>query len=215
VWLDGCGRVSAEARAQVLCSWSRATSVVSMAWADPLVRSAAMPRIDGMLSERDDVDEEGAWQIAMEAAEASGATYLYRVPAPNAWYFLGLNDLSFDPEHASFHPGTPAGLVLRALAEVRQAIESRAEPSEVIRDRLCALGSALFQQAEYTYRDTEWVARLDRAGRRLQTLAKRLPRASFGAVAAGQQVDEWVDRELAIELIESVSLLEDEWAPFN
>jgi hypothetical protein len=215
VWVDGCGRVSAEARAQVLCSWSRATSVVSMAWADPLVRSAAVPRIDGMLSERDDVDEEGAWQIAMEAAEASGATYLYRVPAPNAWYFLGLSGLTFAPERGSFHPGTPAGLVLRALAEVRQAIESRAEPSDVIRERLCVLGSALFHQGEYAYRGTEWVARLDRTGRRLHTLAKRLPRASFGAIAAGQQVSEWVERELAIELIQSVSLLEDEWTPFS
>jgi len=215
VWVDTCGRVSAEAHAQVLCSWSQTTSVVSMGWADPLVRTAAVPRIDGMLSERDDVDEEGAWQIAMEAAEASGATYLYRVSAPHAWYFLNLGELSFSPERGSFHPGTPVGLVLRALGDVRQAIESRAEPCDVVRGRLGALGDALFHQAEYTYRGTDWVARLHRTGKRLRVLARRLPRPTFSVIAAGQQVDEWLDRNLAIELIEAVGLLEDEWSLFS
>ena len=215
VWIDPNGRVSAEARAQVLCSWSRATSVVAMAWADPLVRSAGVERIDGMASERDAIDEEGAWRIAMEAAEASGAAYLYRVSAPHAWYFLALRDLTFTPKRTSFHPGTPVGLVLRALGEVRQAIESRAEPSEVIRERILSLGSSLFHQAEYTYRGTDWVARLDRTGKRLGHLAKRLPRASFTAIAAGQRVEEWIVRELALELIETIALLEDEWSLFG
>jgi hypothetical protein len=215
VWVDPGGRVSAEAQAQVLCSWSRATSVVAMAWADPLVRSAGVARVDGMVSERDDIDEEGAWRIAMEAAEASGAAYLYRVSAPHAWYFLALRELTFAPKRTSFHPGTPVGLVLRALGEVRQAIESRAEPTDVIRERLCALGSSLFHQAEYTYRGTDWVARLDRTGKCLMHLAKRLPRASFTAVAAGQRVDEWIDRDVALELIQAISLLEDEWSLFG
>ncbi|MCC6551897.1 MAG: hypothetical protein IT372_02595 [Polyangiaceae bacterium] len=215
VWIDPGGRVSAEARAQVLCSWSRATSVVAMAWADPLVRGAGIPRIDGMASECDDIDEEGAWRIAMEAAEATGASYLYRVSAPHAWYFLALRDLSFTPKRCSFHPGAPVGLVLRALGEVRQAIESRAEPSAVVRERIVALGSSLFHQAEYTYRGTDWVARLDRTGKRLMHLAKRLPRASYTAVAAGQRVEEWIGRELALELIEAIGLLEDEWSLFG
>ena len=42
-----------------------------------------------------------------------------------------------------------------------------------------------------------------------------LPRASFSSVAAGQQVEEWIDRELAIELIEAIGLLEDEWSLFG
>ncbi|EYF02195.1 DUF6882 domain-containing protein [Chondromyces apiculatus] len=215
VWVDGKGRVSAEARAQVLCSFCQATSVVSMAWADPLVRAAAVPRIDGMLSERDDIDEEGAWQVAMEAAEACCASYLYRVSAPHAWYFLGLTGLTFRPARKRFNPGPPVGLVLRALAEVRLAIAGRAEPCDVVRDRLRALGNALFHQAEYTYRGTDWVARLERTGRCLLQLGKRLPRPSFTAVASGQAVEDWLGRDLALELVKSVELLEDEWTPFS
>lgn len=215
VWLAPSGRVSAEARAQVLCSWSRVTSVVAMAWADPLVRSAGIGRIDGMVAELDEVDEEGAWRIAMEAAEASGSAYLYRVPAPHAWYFLGLNELTFSPLRASFHPGAPVGLVLRTIGEVREAIESRAEPADVVRKRLRVLGSSLFHQAKYAYRSTDWVARLDRTGALLAHLAKRIPRVSFGAVAAGQQVFEWLERDLAVELIEALGLIEDEWSLFG
>jgi hypothetical protein len=215
VWLAPSGRVSVEARAQVLCSWSRVTAAVAMAWADPLVRSAGVRRIDGMLAEIDDVDEEGAWRIAMEAADASGSAYLYRVPAPHAWYFLGLSELTFAPKRASFDPGAPVGLVLRAIGEARDAIESRAEPASIVRNRLRVLGSSLFHQAKYAYRSTDWVARLDRTGSRLMHLSKRIPREGFGAVAAGQQVREWIERDLAVELIEALGLIEDEWSSFS
>ncbi|WP_437334990.1 DUF6882 domain-containing protein [Sorangium sp. So ce394] len=215
VWIAPGGRVSAEARARLLCSWSRTTSVVVMAWADPLVSSAGVERIDGMPAEQDSVDEEGAWQVAMRAADACGAAYLYRVSSPQAWYFVALDDLTFSPKRASFHPGAPVGLVLRAIGEVREAIASRAEPADVIRDRISALSDSLFHQARYAYRDTDWVARLDRTGSCLMHLAKRIPRACFSAVAAGQRVDEWLDRELAIELINALSLIEDEWSLFG
>ncbi|WP_437570457.1 DUF6882 domain-containing protein [Sorangium sp. So ce542] len=215
VWIAPGGRVSAEARARLLCSWSRTTSVVVMAWADPLVSSAGIERIDGMPAEQDSVDEEGAWQIAMRAADACGAAYLYRVSSPQAWYFVALDDLTFSPKRASFHPGAPVGLVLRAIGEVREAVGSRAEPADVIRDRISALSDSLFHQARYAYRDTDWVARLDRTGSCLMHLAKRIPRACFSAVAAGQRVDEWLDRELAIELINALSLIEDEWSLFG
>ncbi|WP_437609105.1 DUF6882 domain-containing protein [Sorangium sp. So ce834] len=215
VWIAPGGRVSAEARARLLCCWSRATSVVVMAWADPLVSSAGIERIDGMPAEQDSVDEEGAWRIAMRAADACGAAYLYRVSSPQAWYFLALDDLTFSPKRASFHPGAPVGLVLRAIGEVREAIASRAEPADVIRDRISALSDSLFHQARYAYRDTDWVARLDRTGSCLMHLSKRIPRACFSAVAAGQRVDEWLDRELALELINALSLTEDEWSLFG
>ena len=90
VWVDADGRVSAEAQVQVLCSWSRSTSALAMAWADPLVRAAGIGRVDGMPAERDDVDEEAAWRVAMEAADIARAEYLYRVTTPHAWYFLAL-----------------------------------------------------------------------------------------------------------------------------
>ena len=52
--------------------------------------------------------------------------------------------------------------MLRGLAETRRAIASHAEPADVIRDRLTAMGTALLEQASYAYRDTDWVARLER-----------------------------------------------------
>ncbi|XXT19658.1 DUF6882 domain-containing protein [Sorangium sp. So ce429] len=215
VWIAPGGRVSAEARARLLCSLSRATSVLLMAWADPLVSGAGIERVDGLPAEQDSVDEAGAWQIAMAAAEACGAAYLYRVSSPQAWYFLALDELTFVPKRASFHPGAPVGLVLRAIADVREAIASRAEPADVVRDRISALSDSLFHQAMYAYRDTDWVARLERTGTCLMHLAKRIPRASYSAIAAGQRIDEWLEREIAVELINALSLIEDEWSLFG
>jgi hypothetical protein len=214
VWVDGEGRVSAEARAQVLCSWSRATSALAMAWADPLVRATGIARVDGMPAERDDVDEESAWRIAMEAADRASAEYLYRVTTPHAWYFLALSSLTFHPQRASFSPGTPVGLVLRGLAETRRAVESRAEPAEIVRSRLSTLGQSLLLEAEYAYRSTDWVARLERTGRRLVTLGHQLPRVSFTSLAAGRSAGEWLDRQATVDLSEALALLEDEWALF-
>jgi hypothetical protein len=214
VWLDQNGRVSAEAATQVVCSWSRSTSVVAMAWSDPLVRGSSIARVDGMASERDDVDEEQAWRIAMEAAEACGAEYIYRVPSPHAWYFLALRALTFVPTRDSFHPSAPVGMVLRSLAETRQAIESRAEPAEVVRDRIAGTGGSFLHQADYAYRGSDWVARLQRSGRRLMHLAGLIPRASYGSVAAGRPANEWLERDLAGDLIRAIGLLEDEWNAF-
>jgi hypothetical protein len=215
VWIDPEGRVSAEARAQVLCSWSRSTSALSMAWADALVRDVGIARVDGIASERDDVDEEGAWRVAMEAAEGSKAEYLYRVNTPHAWYFLALSELTFHPARESFTPGTPVGLVRRGLAETLRAVESRAEPAEVVRQRITSLGEAFLLEAEYAYRGTDWVARLQRAGRRLVALAEQLPRPSYGSVAAGRLAGEWLDRQITIDLSDALALLEDEWALFT
>jgi len=214
VWLGPDGQVSAEAQAQVLCSYVRSTSALSMAWGDPMTRKSAVPRIDGMPTERDDLDEEGAWRVAMHAAELCKADYLYRVTTPHAWYFLALKGLSFAPQRRSFTPSTPVGLVLRGLGEVRRGLESRAEPTEIVRARLSGVGKALLHEADYVYRGTDWVARLERAGRCLVQLAERLPRGSYSSVAAGRCVDEWLDRVETIELLQALSLLEDEWALF-
>jgi hypothetical protein len=211
VWVDGDGRVSAEAQAQVLCSWSRSTSALAMAWADPMVRASGIGRVDGMPGERDDIDEETAWRIAMEAADRARAEYIYRVTTPHAWYFLALGNLTFHPERASFCPGTPVGLVLLRLGETRLAVESRAEPTEVVRDRLSGLGRALLLEAEYAYRGTSWVGRLERAGRCLVGLGEQLLRTSCKSLSAGQSGGEWLDRQETIDLSDALALLEDEW----
>jgi hypothetical protein len=214
VWVDGEGRVSAEAQAQVLCSWSRSTSALAMAWADPMVRASGIGRVEGMPGERDDVDEETAWRVAMEAADRAHAEYIYRVTTPHAWYFLALGNLTFHPERASFCPGTPVGLVLLRLGETRLAVESRAEPAEVVRARLSGLGRALLLEAEYAYRGTSWVARLERAGRRLVGLGEQLSHASVKSPAAGQSCREWLDRQETLDLSDALALLEDEWTLF-
>jgi hypothetical protein len=218
VWVDADGRVSAEAQAQVLCSWSRTTSALAMAWADPLVRRVGIARVDGMDAERDDIDEETAWRIAMEAADCARADYLYRVITPHAWYFLALGSLTFHPEHASFSPGTPVGVVLLGLAEARRAVESRAEPAQVVRDRIEGLGQALLVEAEYAYRRTSWVARLEDTGRHLVDLAGQLPQRRSVVVRNGGDVhppgrggSEWLDRQETIDLSDALALLEDEW----
>jgi len=104
--------------------------------------------------------------------------------------------------------------VLRGLGETRRATESRAEPAEVVRRRLSGLGEALLLEAEYAYRDTDWVARLERTGRRLVQLGEQLPRESFYSVAAGQSGGEWLDRQATIDISDALALLEDEWALF-
>jgi hypothetical protein len=214
VWLAPSGNVSAEASALVLCSWSPITRSIAMGWADPLVRAAAILRIEGVPSERDRIDEETAWRIAMHAAEVSGADYLHRIPTPHAWYFLALRGLGFAPEEPSFTPGTPVGLVMKGLEEIRGAIVSRAEPSEVIRERLDGMSTVLLEQAHYAYRTTDWVARLERTGRSLALLAKRVVSPSFEHVAAGRPAFEWVAEDVATDLVAAVALLEDEWGAF-
>ncbi|MRG94059.1 DUF6882 domain-containing protein [Polyangium spumosum] len=214
VWLDPRGRVSAEARAKALCSFAPTTSSLTMAWADPLLRAASVRPIDRMPTERDDLDEEGAWRVAIAAAEASGVEWVYRVAAPHSWYFLGLTGLSFQPISPSFTPGSPAGLVLLELEASRKAIRSGAEPAVVLRERLARVGSALLHEAEYAYRSTDWVSRLSRTGKRLETLAEKVPVPSFEAVAKEGTASEWLAPELAGNLDEALGLLEDEWRLF-
>jgi hypothetical protein len=214
VWVDPEGRVSAEARALAICSYTPATSSLTMAWADPLLRTASIARVDGIPAEHDDVDEERAWRLAIAAANVGGADYVYRVAAPNLWYFLALSALSWKPVRPSFTPSTPVGFVLSELATCRQSLRTRAEPAVVVRDRLARIGSAFLQEAEYAYRGTDWVTRLSRTGKRLLQLARKVPVPSFNTVAQGAIVSEWLEAELAAELDDALRMLEDEWRLF-
>lgn len=214
VWVDPQGRVSAEARALAICSYTPATTSLTMAWADPLLRSASISRVDRIPSEHDDVDEEGAWRVAIAAANVAGAEYVYRVEAPNLWYFLALTALTFQPARPSFTPSTPVGFVLSELATCRQSLHTRAEPALVVRERLARIGSALLHEAEYAYRGTDWVTRLARTGKRLGQLARKVPVPSFNSVAQGAITSEWLAAELAPELDDALRMLEDEWRLF-
>jgi len=215
VWLSPEGHVAVEAKAKVVCSWARSTSVVVMAWVDPLMREVGISRIENMPSEMDNVNEAGAWHAAMRAAEACCAEYIYRVPTPHASYFLALWELRPSRIDSGFCPSTPVGLVLRGLSEIRGAVASRAEPSDVVRERLVNAGSAFIYQADYAYRTTEWVGRLRRTGEMLTKLSRRLSPPTYSTIAAGRPAEEWISPRVASELVGAVALLEDEWSAFS
>jgi hypothetical protein len=212
-WVDPAGRISAEARAQLLCTFVPQTSSVTMGWADPRTREVAVPCVPAMPSEIDDIDEEGAWRIAMAVADHTTAEYLYRVRSPAQCLFLALSGLTFAPSTTELAPTTPVALVLATLSEARVAADLGAEPVDTLRARLSAAGATLLEQAEYAQRGTDWVARLVRTGQRLGALAELLPRPTFYSVAKGASTV-WLERELAEDLVESIGLLEEEWQQF-
>lgn len=209
-WIDARGSISAEARAELLCTYSPQTASLAMGWSDLRTRAFSPAPIPGMAAEVDGVDEEDAWLVAMTAADHVGAEYLYRVRSPSQCLFLALSQLTFAPSHARFIPTTPVAMVLSTLGDARAAACLGAEPVDIMRARLTAAGASLLQQAQYTHRDTDWVGRLVRTGRRLRVLADRLPRPTFLSVAKGGSTL-WLDRALADDLAESLALLEDEW----
>lgn len=209
-WVDARGSVSAEARAELLCTFSPQTSSLAMGWSDPQTRAFSPAPIPGMSAEIDDVDEEAAWLVAMTVADHVGAEFLYRVRAPSQCLFLALSQLSFAPSPSRFVPAAPVAMVLSTLGETRAAVHLGAEPVDTMRARLSAAGASLLQHAQYVHRDTDWMGRLVRTGRRLRVLADRLPRPTFLSVAKGGSTL-WLDRRLADDLVESLALLEDEW----
>ncbi|MFO0587251.1 MAG: hypothetical protein U0441_06925 [Polyangiaceae bacterium] len=213
-WIDARGVVSAEARAELLCTFSPQTASVAMGWADARTKAFAPAPIAGMAGEVDGVDEEAAWHLAMAAADHVGADFLYRVRTPSQCLFLALTRLTFAPSLPRFMPNAPIAMVLSTIGEARAAVTLGAEPVDIMRARLSAAGAELLQHAQYTHRDTDWVSRLVRTGRRLRVLADRLPRPTFFTVAKGGGTV-WLDRRMADDLAESLALLEDEWRDFG
>jgi hypothetical protein len=104
--------------------------------------------------------------------------------------------------------------VLRGLADLRRSVSQRDEPTDVLRTRFLTLSRSIVTQADGPYRDTEWVGRLQRAGKVLSHLGGRLVPPTFSAIAAGRPADEWVVQGVAVELIDALTLLEDEWGAF-
>ncbi len=93
VWVDEAGSTIVEARAQILCTLPQPSRDLTMAWADPMLRSLAVNRVDDVPDEQNLVDDESARDIAMRVADATGAEFVYRMPAPNVDYFLALRAL--------------------------------------------------------------------------------------------------------------------------
>lgn len=223
VWVDDAQVPVAEARAQVLGSWlfgghhhqldPAAPGRLVMAWADPLLSSVAIARLEEM-GDCLPVDRATARDLVLSAGEASGAELILRVEAPHGEHYLALRALRPALSAAPVTPGSPVGTVLRGLADLRRSVSQRDEPTDVLRARFLSLGKTMLTQSEGPYRDTEWVSRLQRAGRVLSQLAGRLVPPTFSAIAAGRQADEWLAQSVAVDLIDAVKLLEDEWGAF-
>ncbi len=202
----------AEARAQVIASWAKSGQLV-MAWADPVLASIGIARIEEM-GDQLPVDQATARELVLHAAEGCGAEFVLSVDAPHAEHYLGLRSLRPALSAAPLTPGSPVGMVLRGLADIRRSVALRDEPTDVLRARFMSLGKTILAQSEAGYRETEWVGRLERAGRVLTQLAGRLVPPTFSAIAAGRQADEWLIQSVAVDLIDAIKLLEDEWGAF-
>lgn len=218
VWLDDAQVMVADARAQVLATWVSAGPTTGagrlvMAWADPLFASVGIARLEEM-GDSLAVDQATGRELALSAGEATGAEFVQHIAAPHGEHYLALRSLRPALAAAPLTPGSPVGLVLRGLADLRRSVSQRDEPTDVLRARFLSLGKTMLVQCETTYKETEWVGRLQRAGRVLTQLAGRLVPPTFSAIAAGRQADEWLIQSVAVDLIDAIKLLEDEWGAF-
>jgi hypothetical protein len=214
VWVDEAGSTIVEARAQIVCTLALPSLVMTMAWADPILSGLAVPHVGDIPDEQDLPDDESARDIAMRAADACGAEFVYRMPAPHLDYFIALRALRPAAGGAVVTPGSPVGLVLRGLADLRRSLGTRAEPTSELRARFHRLGKSFADHADGDFKDTEWVGRLTRSGRLVMSLAARLAPPTFTAIAAGLPAEEWIPQGVAVELTDALKLLEDEWGAF-
>ncbi|MFO0547935.1 MAG: hypothetical protein U0271_06085 [Polyangiaceae bacterium] len=213
VWLDDAQAILVEARAQVLATWVRQANKLIMAWADPMLASVGVARIEEM-GDSLDVDQATARELALTAGESAGAEFIKAVTAPHGEHYVAIRSVKTAAAAAPVTPGSPVGMVLRGLADLRRSVSQRDEPTDVLRARFLSLGRTILTQSEGPYRDTEWVSRMQRAGRVLTQLAGRLVPPTFSAIAAGRQADEWLIQSVAVDLVDAVKLLEDEWGAF-
>ncbi len=214
VWVDEVGSAIIEARAQLVCTLGLPSLALTMAWADPILSSVAVPRVADIVDEQIVPDDETAREIAMRVADACGAEFVYRMPAPHVDYFLALRSLRPTAGGAVVTPGSPVGMVLRGLADLRRSLASRTEPTNELRARFHRIGKSLTEHAESDFKETEWIGRLGRAGKVVMSLAVRLAPPTYTAIAAGLTADEWLAQSVAVELTDALKLLEDEWGAF-
>jgi hypothetical protein len=224
VWLDPAGVAVAEARAQLIASWSQTLGgapepngldhgLLVMAWADPVLAGAGVARQDEM-GDSLAVDLPTARELALRAGEGSGAEFVKNISSPQGEHYVALRALRPSLGATPVTPGTPVGMVLRGLADLRRSVSQRDEPTDVLRARFLSLGKTMLVQSEGTYKESEWVGRLQRAGKVLTQLAARLAPPTFTAIAAGRQAYEWLAQSVAVDLIDALKLLEDEWGAF-
>jgi len=213
VWLDDAGVPLADARAQLVGTWLRGSGTLLMAWADPVLSHVGITRMEEM-ADSIDVDQPTARELALHAGEGCGAEQILAVDAPHGEHYFALRALRPAPGAHPVTPGSPVGLVLRGLADLRRSVSQRDEPTDVLRTRFLTLSRSIHVQADGPHKETEWVGRLQRAGKVLAHLGGRLVPPTYSAIAAGRPAEEWLVQGVAVELIDALTLLEDEWGAF-
>jgi hypothetical protein len=212
-WLDPEGRVSASSTCLALATWSPQTRRLTMAWADPSLALASVAAVPGIPDEQPDADEEQAFLQAMIAAERSSLEFVYRLVSGSVSTFLALSVPRFASSAPHPSPSAPVAGILADLASLRLSLASPEGSLEGICSRLGSLGSLLCERARSTYDGSDWVARLERSGRRLERLAESWAlareRCSMRKRAQGASA-----ALSAGELDRALQLLEDEWRAF-
>jgi hypothetical protein len=157
--------VVAETRS--LLSYALSNRSLLMAWANTsLPAAAAVAEQDGVPDRLTQVEEGEAWRWAMRVAERAGAHFLYRVPTPQMWIFLGLWDV---------RPARPGDEPFSARAPwpwVRGVLEALTEALANGRDvRPLARGYGRTMAEDEVRRGTPTHTRLVSVGERLAALA--------------------------------------------
>ena len=89
---DGTPRVKAQARG--LCHYSLRFGSVTMAWAaEGNTFNPDLAPIEGMKDVYPGCGEGDAWKLAMQAADAIQAQYIYRVPTLQDFFFFAISNI--------------------------------------------------------------------------------------------------------------------------
>ncbi|MBI3929052.1 MAG: hypothetical protein HY319_26145 [Armatimonadetes bacterium] len=173
-WVDAQGVALAAADTRVLCSYALSDRSVLMAWANPHLDSeAAIEAVPGMRDRVDGCDEADAWQLAVQAADAAGADYVYRAPGPQTMVFLGLWNLRMALAE-SFEAGSPAPFVLKILISMEKLVVDPIAVPERLGALLANYGETLNQQAAHLYLGSPYFGPLKRVGNTMIGLGKPL-----------------------------------------
>lgn len=199
-WTNEAGEVVAHARCQAVLSWAATNN--SLMWAEALghfqqAGVPCLPKLDGEEDYLEGVTEEQAQELATQAAQLTGAQFLYAAPmGGGGQLFLAVREFRAgaeapDPDAEERRQDATrawAGQKLRGLAKVIR--EGRTDEARAL---LGALPDQATQQAEYVVQGTPVAARL-------KDLADQARGWSESLGEAGSEAGEETAERLAYEL---------------
>lgn len=166
-WTNEAGEIVAHGRCQAVLSWAATNN--SAMWAEAMSHFQqagvpCLPKLDGEDDYMEDCDAAAAEVMATQAAQLTGATFLYAAPmGGGGQLFLAIRDFKAgaqapDPDAEQRRQDATrawAGQKLRGLAKLVR--EGRLDEA---RSLLAALPAQANQQAEYVVQGTPVAARL-------------------------------------------------------